>query len=71
MRRAVFVALIYLLVIVVFFASCRTVQTVRCVSTSFKPVVIIGVTGTVSTVMVPFCDTLQVVPKIPDTLRMN
>lgn len=51
--------------------GCKTVQSVRCVSTSFKPVVVIGLNGLPSTIMVPFCDTLQVIPKIPDTLQVK
>lgn len=70
-RRAFFVCLLYLIVIVLFLVSCKTVQTVRCKATSFKPVVVIGVNGSMTTIMVPFCDTLQVIPKIPDTLRVQ
>jgi hypothetical protein len=60
----------YLLVLLLF-ASCKTVQTVRCRATSFKPVVLIGVNGSITTIMVPFCDTLQVIAKVPDTLRVE
>lgn len=51
--------------------GCKTVQTVRCVATSFKPVVLIGANGSYSTIMVPFCDTLRVIPKIPDSLQVK
>lgn len=70
-RRAAIILLIYLLVMSVFLFSCKTVQTVRCVATSFKPVVVIGANGTYSTIMVPFCDTLRVIPKVPDSLRVQ
>lgn len=51
--------------------SCKTVQAVRCISTSFKPVVVIGANGVPYTILVPFCDTLQVVPRVPDSLRVQ
>jgi hypothetical protein len=69
-RRSAFVIAVYML-FMIFLLSCKTVQTVRCKATSLKPVVLIGVNGTMTTVMVPFCDTLQVIPKVPDTLRVQ
>lgn len=69
-RRSAFVIAVYML-FMFFLLSCKTVQTVRCKATSLKPVVLIGVNGTMTTVMVPFCDTLQVIPKVPDTLRVQ
>lgn len=70
-RRAAIIGFIYLVAAAVFLFSCKAVQTVRCKSSSPKPVVVIGLNGTMTTVYVPFCDTLQVIPKVPDTLRLQ
>lgn len=67
MRKVIFL----LLAAAAIFPACKTVQTVRCKATSFKPVVVIDLNGSMTTIMVPFCDTLQVIPKIPDTLRVQ
>lgn len=70
-QRPAFAIAIYMVVMALFLLSCKTVQTVRCKATSLKPVVVIGINGTMTTVMVPFCDTLQVIPKVPDTLQVQ
>lgn len=70
-RRAAVIAVVYIVVMALFLFSCKTVQTVRCKSTSLKSVVVIGINGTMTTVLVPFCDTLQVIPRVPDTLRIR
>lgn len=64
-------AIILTIAVAVLVFSCKTVQAVRCVHTSFKPVVVIGANGIPYTISVPFCDTLQVVPKVPDSLRVQ
>lgn len=70
-RETAFWLTVITFVIVMLALSCKTVQSVRCISTSFKPVVVIGVNGIPNTILVPFCDTLQVIPKIPDTLQLK
>ncbi len=67
MRKVIF----WFLAAAAVFTGCKTVQTVRCIATSFKPVVVIGIDGTASTILVPFCDTLKVIPRIPDTLQVK
>jgi hypothetical protein len=74
MRDYLFSAVVAAFGLCGFFAvlpSCKTVQSVRCISTSYKPVVVIGTNGLPYTIMVPFCDTLKVIPKMPDSLRLQ
>lgn len=71
MRRYAIIFLLGAAGLLALLPGCKTVQTVRCAATSFKPVVVIGLNGSMTTIFVPFCDTLQVVPKVPDTLRLQ
>lgn len=51
--------------------ACTTPRTIRCKSTSFKEVTIIGLNGQITTTWVPFCDTVQILPKLKDSLKQN
>jgi hypothetical protein len=61
----------WLMVVLLLLVGCKSVQTVRCRVYSMRPVVLIGVNGSVNTILVPFCDTLEVVPRVPDTLKLS
>lgn len=69
--RHYFIAIVYIITAAIFLLSCKTIETVRCKATSMRPVVVIGANGVPYTIMVPFCDTLQVVPKVPDSLQVQ
>lgn len=65
----IIVLAIILAIIVAGQMACTTPRTLRCKSTSFKEVTIIGLNGQITSTWVPFCDTLQILPKLTDTTK--